>query len=134
VPPLIRTAGWPNSAVCRLLEPLRRSGTRLSHGLPQLWRQSFQRVQPGCMGRAPAECRQAPTPTSTCSSSPPGQVWENLTRAYRVLLAIAGDEGVNRMRFAMQVFDEDWLTGRRTIKSFFISEVDRDKVVLAGQP
>ncbi len=38
------------------------------------------------------------------------------------------------MRFSLQVFDEDWLAGRRAIESFFIREVDRDKVVLAGQP
>jgi predicted nucleotidyltransferase len=64
----------------------------------------------------------------------PGKAWDNLGRAYRVLHEIARDEGVNPMRFALQVFDEDWLAGRRAINSFFIREVDRDKVVLAGQP
>jgi len=64
----------------------------------------------------------------------PGKAWENLGRAYGVLHEIARDEGVNPMRFALQVFDEDWLAGRRAIESFFIREVDRDKIVLAGQP
>lgn len=64
----------------------------------------------------------------------PGRGWENLARAYRVLHEIAGDEGVNPMRFALQVFDEHWLADRRAIDSFFIREVDRDKVVLAGAP
>jgi uncharacterized protein (TIGR02679 family) len=31
VPPLVCTAGWPNSAVCRLLELLRAAGKRLRH-------------------------------------------------------------------------------------------------------
>ncbi len=32
------------------------------------------------------------------------------------------------------VFDDEWLAGRRAIQSFFMQEVDRDKVVLAGRP
>ena len=31
-------------------------------------------------------------------------------------------------------WDTDWLQGRREIDSFFIQEVDRDKVVLFGRP
>jgi len=128
---VIRNRGHagPCDAFTRQHQPHSRGAARDRTACPAL--EAELQVQSGCMGRAPAECRQAPTPTSTCSSSPPGQVWENLTRAYRVLHAIAGDEGVNPMRFALQVFDE---TGRRAIKSFFVSEVDRDKVVLAGQP
>lgn len=34
------------------------------------------------------------------------------------------------MLFSLQVFDQD----RRAIDSFFIQEVDRDTVVIAGQP
>lgn len=63
----------------------------------------------------------------------PGGSWENLTHAYHLLHQIADDERVNPMRFALQVFDEDWLAGRRAIDSFFMQEVDRDKIVLAGQ-
>jgi hypothetical protein len=63
----------------------------------------------------------------------PGRSWENLGHAYHLLPQIADEEHVNPMRFALQVFDEDWLTGRRAIDSFFIREVDRDKIVLAGR-
>jgi len=34
--------------------------------------------------------------------------------------------------YSVHVFDPEWLQGRREIESFFIQEVDRDKVVLAG--
>jgi predicted nucleotidyltransferase len=33
---------------------------------------------------------------------------------------------------SVHVFDPEWLKGRRKIESFFIQEVDRDKVILAG--
>jgi len=36
--------------------------------------------------------------------------------------------------FSVQVHDPAWLEQRREIRSFFIQEVDRDKVVLAGSP
>jgi predicted nucleotidyltransferase len=35
---------------------------------------------------------------------------------------------------SIKVHDPSWLEGRRRIDSFFIREVDRDKVVLFGQP
>ena len=34
--------------------------------------------------------------------------------------------------YSVHVHDIDWLRGRRTIDSFFIQEVDRDKIVLTG--
>jgi predicted nucleotidyltransferase len=34
--------------------------------------------------------------------------------------------------YSVHVHDEEWLRGRREIDSFFISEVDRDQIVLAG--
>lgn len=43
-------------------------------------------------------------------------------------------EGANPMSFSVQVVDPDWIEDRRRIRSFFIQEVDRDKLVLAGQP
>ena len=36
--------------------------------------------------------------------------------------------------FSIKVYDREWLEGRREIRSFFIQEVDRDKIVLAGDP
>ena len=32
--------------------------------------------------------------------------------------------------FSVHIHDVDWLTGRREIKSFYMAEIDRDKVVL----
>lgn len=34
--------------------------------------------------------------------------------------------------YSVHVFDPEWLQRRREIESFFIQEVDRDKIVLAG--
>jgi len=53
---------------------------------------------------------------------------------------IAGDlseeaaiaEGESPFNFSVHVHDPKWLEERRVIQSFFIQEVDRDKVVLAG--
>ncbi len=41
-------------------------------------------------------------------------------------------EGANPFYFSVKVEDLDWLRRRREIESFFIQEVDRDKIVLAG--
>lgn len=53
---------------------------------------------------------------------------------------IAGDlseeaaiaEGESPFNYSVHVHDADWLRDRREIESFFIQEVDRDKIVLAG--
>jgi len=42
----------------------------------------------------------------------------------------AGDSPVY---YSLRVFDTAWLRDRREIRSFFIQEVDRDKIVLWGQ-
>ncbi|HEY0317434.1 MAG TPA: nucleotidyltransferase domain-containing protein [Solirubrobacterales bacterium] len=44
--------------------------------------------------------------------------------------AIAEDE--SPFTYSVHVHDPEWLRGRRAIDSFFIQEVDRDKIVLAG--
>jgi predicted nucleotidyltransferase len=44
--------------------------------------------------------------------------------------ALAEDE--SPFTYSVHVFDPEWLRGRREIESFFIQDVDRDKVVLAG--
>jgi predicted nucleotidyltransferase len=41
---------------------------------------------------------------------------------------------VPRPIVSIKVHDPGWLEGRRAIESFFIREVDRDKVVLYGEP
>ncbi|HEV2856968.1 MAG TPA: nucleotidyltransferase domain-containing protein [Solirubrobacterales bacterium] len=53
---------------------------------------------------------------------------------------IAGDlseeaaisEGESPFNYSVHVHDPAWLDRRRAIESFFIQEVDRDKIVLAG--
>lgn len=46
--------------------------------------------------------------------------------------AAALAEGESPFTYSVHVHDEEWLRGRREIESFFIGEVDRDKIVLAG--
>jgi predicted nucleotidyltransferase len=41
-------------------------------------------------------------------------------------------EGESPFTYSVHVYDPEWLRGRREIESFFIQEVDRDKLVLAG--
>src|SRR6476469_4550434 len=41
-------------------------------------------------------------------------------------------EGESPFNYSVHVHDPDWLRGRRAIESFFIQEVDRDKIILAG--
>jgi len=50
--------------------------------------------------------------------------WKELTR-------IAEEEGHSPV---LPVWDPEWLAHRREIRSFFIQEVDRDKIVLHGSP
>jgi predicted nucleotidyltransferase len=53
---------------------------------------------------------------------------------------IAGDlseevaiaEGESPFNYSVHVHDPEWLQRRREIESFFIQEVDRDKIVLVG--
>ena len=44
----------------------------------------------------------------------------------------ANAEGESPFNYSVHVHDLEWLRGRRAIESFFIQEVDRDKIVLAG--
>lgn len=46
----------------------------------------------------------------------------------------ASQEGANPFRFSTQIFDPNWIEGRRQIQSFYFQEVDRDKIVLHGEP
>lgn len=64
----------------------------------------------------------------------PGGRWENLLRVDELLFEVAAKLGVDPTPFAIQVWDRQWLDRRREIRSFFIQEVDRDKLVLAGKP
>ncbi|HEX5592100.1 MAG TPA: nucleotidyltransferase domain-containing protein [Solirubrobacterales bacterium] len=45
---------------------------------------------------------------------------------------VAIAEGESPFNYSVHVHDPEWLQRRREIESFFIQEVDRDKIVLAG--
>jgi predicted nucleotidyltransferase len=45
---------------------------------------------------------------------------------------VAIAEGESPFNYSVLVHDPEWLQRRREIESFFIQEVDRDKIVLAG--
>jgi predicted nucleotidyltransferase len=45
---------------------------------------------------------------------------------------VAITEGESPFNYSVHVHDPEWLQGRRAIDSFFIREVDHDKIVLAG--
>jgi predicted nucleotidyltransferase len=54
--------------------------------------------------------------------------WDFLPRVERA----ADAERDSPVYYSVQVRDADWLADRRQIRSFFVQEVDRDKIVLAG--
>ena len=51
-----------------------------------------------------------------------------------VMVETAMDEGANPFLFSTIVLTPERLANRREIRSFFIQEVDRDKIVLHGEP
>jgi predicted nucleotidyltransferase len=53
-------------------------------------------------------------------------------KVHELAYKAAVDGGESPVWYSVFVFDPDWLRGRREIKSFFIQNVDRDKLVLAG--
>lgn len=46
--------------------------------------------------------------------------------------AAAAEAGESPVWYSVFVFDPEWLRGRRAIESFFIQNVDRDKLILVG--
>ena len=53
---------------------------------------------------------------------------------WSTLQAAATEESANPGAISVQVFDPQWLDDRRAIRSFYMQEVDRDKIVLTGDP
>lgn len=53
-------------------------------------------------------------------------------KAHNLTHEAAEAEGASPVWYSVYVHDPDWLRGRREIRSFFIQEVDRDKIVLYG--
>ncbi|MDQ3319761.1 MAG: nucleotidyltransferase domain-containing protein [Actinomycetota bacterium] len=59
---------------------------------------------------------------------------EDEAAAWRYLADLAEEEGLSPVLLSLVVWDPEWLAHRREIRSFFIQEVDRDKIVLHGSP
>jgi predicted nucleotidyltransferase len=55
-------------------------------------------------------------------------------RVIRLVFEAAEAEGANRAAFSIKLYHPELVAHRRRIRSFFIQEVDRDKIVLAGEP
>ena len=52
---------------------------------------------------------------------------------YELLFEAAEVEGTNPASYSVQVVDPEWVEDRRRGESFFIREVDHDKLILAGK-
>jgi predicted nucleotidyltransferase len=61
--------------------------------------------------------------------------WEGKMRVHAALQAAARALGLQALTwsFSIHINTLAWLAQRRRIRSFFIAEVDRDKIVLSGQ-
>ncbi len=55
-------------------------------------------------------------------------------RVWELMYEAAGAEGANPGFFSPQVWDLEWLANRRAIDSFFLREVERDRIVLYERP
>lgn len=55
-------------------------------------------------------------------------------RAIKLVFAAAEAEGANPAGYSIKLYDPELIAQRRRIHSFFMQEVDRDKIVLAGEP
>lgn len=60
--------------------------------------------------------------------------WDRREVVWRQLFEAAEELDLQGLTpwFSVHIHDEEWLAGRRAIESFFIAEVDRDKVVVEG--
>lgn len=63
-----------------------------------------------------------------------GDRWEDQLRLGRLVTEAAEAEGVSPVWFSLHVYTPERVAQRREIRSFFIQEVDRDKIVLFGEP
>jgi predicted nucleotidyltransferase len=58
--------------------------------------------------------------------------WSEDAGAHDAVWRAQEEAGLDKVFISTLFYDVDWLARRREIKSFFIQEVDRDKVVLYG--
>ncbi len=59
---------------------------------------------------------------------------EDHLSALRLAAEAADAEGANPARFSVKLYSPARVAERRAINSFFLQEIDRDKVVLFGDP
>lgn len=55
-------------------------------------------------------------------------------RAWALIDEVARELGVNPAAYVPHTWDPAWLENRRAIDSFFMHELDRDKIVIFGEP
>jgi hypothetical protein len=58
----------------------------------------------------------------------------DFVRAVDLMIEAAETEGANPAFFSTQLYSAERVRQRREIRSFFMLEVDRDKIVLFGEP
>lgn len=60
--------------------------------------------------------------------------WEGKQRVHAIFDEAARELGLEALSpgFSVHIHTPEWLVGRRAIRSFFIAEVDRDRVVITG--
>ena len=63
-----------------------------------------------------------------------GDYERNRDAALDLSAAAAAADGESPFTYSVHTYSPEWLRGRREIESFFIQEVDRDKIVLHGSP
>jgi predicted nucleotidyltransferase len=60
--------------------------------------------------------------------------WDDQLRLGELATEAAEAEGANPVWFSLHVYTPERIAQRREIRSFFLQEVDRDKIVLCGEP
>lgn len=61
-----------------------------------------------------------------------GDAQRDRERVWRLVFQAADELSANPGLFVPHTWDRAWLENRRTIRSFFIQDVDREKIVLLG--
>ena len=64
----------------------------------------------------------------------PDEDTDDVLAALLLVDQVVEELGVERPIVSIKVHDQRWLRGRREIDSFFMRDVDRDKLVLYGEP
>lgn len=62
-----------------------------------------------------------------------GRRWQDDWEVHRVVSGAAEAEGLSPVFFSTQTYGVEELAQRREIESFYIQEVDRDKIVIFGE-